>query len=181
MLMRTFVVGGSLVTASVAAKSGALELSSAQEFVDSVRLDLPWRVQPIAALGVSVALPADVFSLEGRDEAPRIFIMGGVDAVYYGVSATPIAPALQATPDEALTLLLQTTYGERGEMTFNAPLELEGSRGREVLAKIGKEYLRVRIYIHGDRLYQVMVSSTAKEQRTTSDAKRFLESLRWFE
>jgi hypothetical protein len=179
-LVRTFAIGGSIMTATAVATSGALDISAARQFVDSMRLDMPWRVEPIPALGVSVALPAKVFPLAGGHDFERFFVLGGVDAVSYYVSMSPIAQVLQSNPDEVLTAVVGE-YGTRGTVTFASPVELDGARGREVIAKVGAEHIRIRVYAHEDRLYQIMVSSTAKEQLTTDDARRFFESLRWFD
>lgn len=178
--VRAYALGGSVVFLSVEKGSGKLDDGVVHRFFDSVRFDVPWRVRPLPEIGVSIALPAQAFQVDAKDENARAFVLGGEDDIGYYVSSTPVAPEFQDTPDETLNRVLEG-YAKTGTLAWSAPVEDGGTRGREVLIDMPKEHLRVRVYITHDRLYQSIMTAAAKERLTGDDAKRFLGSLRWFE
>lgn len=178
--VRVFVVGRAVIVLAVEATTGAVDSALARRFFDSAKLALPWKVEPLPSLGLSIALPRVVVPISSKDPGVFTFALSGLDDDAFIVAAHPIATELQANP-EAILDGVEAQYRKMGPVTLSVPFEVDGVSGRDVFVDVKDGHCRARVFAREDRLFQLMFTSKNRGRLSGPDAKRFFESLTWFD
>jgi hypothetical protein len=111
-------------------------------------------------------------NMVGVENGPASYIVSTVDYPQGTLSGKPVDAAFQSIVDG-------TVGNVRGTLRSAAPITLGDTTGREVLIDVTAKNLAVheRIFIIGDRLYQVMYGGPAGTESAPS-ATRFLNSFK---
>lgn len=187
---RVVIAGKSLFILHVDAPAGELPVADATRFFDSFRLDLPFQLVSVPDLNCTVALPDAVLpitipTLPGQGETRMHgYYLGGVGEVVYYVAMTPIAASVRAakTPDQLLDDAAQALGHTEGNVIHAiTPITLDDTRGRDVLCATSApvKEMHFRVFVAGDRLYQVAIGAKPTEIASDESALRFLSSLRF--
>lgn len=185
IVRRFIVVGNGMILASITAKDHAIDPTVAKRFVDGCSFDVPWRVAPWVAEGMTVSVPADAIERDnekaGAETKTRTYYLGGVDALTFLVASTRLDASVMASPGSAGAILdhAASNMASSGyRIQFTSPVEHDGVRGRELLMT-KKHQLRWRLFIIGDRLYQVGVIADRAAALRGRAALRFFDSVTW--
>lgn len=184
---RVYIVGDSALMVLATAERGKLDTAAAQRFLASVRLELPWTVYVSAEEQFSVAAPSIAVELDpppvsGVQLQGRVFYVGGVDRLIYFVTSAERDRTTtgDASEDDLLDAGVTAMLTAGATLIWQGPIELDGARGRDVLARIGDDFVRGRLVVTEGVVYTVAVSGRTKEAVTNPEANRFLGSLQWY-
>jgi hypothetical protein len=197
-LQRLFVRGDSLCTASLMDKSGRdIDEAVAARFFDSLRFEQPWYVFASPGERFSVAVPAHAIELvdpgdhedEKEGEADEeedtnegftmhTFFVGGKDELAYWASSQvmfgPRSP--DVTDDQILDIAMEAMAKQDNKLAFQAPIVVNGVRGREFLSTKGKGVYTGRLLLTSDFLYMLMIGANSREALQRAEKTRFYES-----
>lgn len=188
---RVYLVGDGMIVARVWNKGNDVNQATATRFFDSIRLTIPWRIRTIPEVGLSVAVPAWAIdnskgptrgSLPWTAEAPTIAVIaGGTSNVLYTAAGGVNTAWPEASSDASLLERAAAHISGTDKVLSSEVIEYEGTPGRDMLLLSAQGYAHVRIFaVHGS-FYTAYVASNAEERVHDDDAKRFLDSLRWYE
>lgn len=184
LMSRLFAVGDTLfVSEVVGAPDAKLDEASASKFLDSVQLDLPWRIHASATTKLSVMVPAHAIQLDktepskdGRSSS-MAFFMGGAAELTYWVSGEELVNRSADVTDEQLLDGAISGMQSRGvDVAWQAPIQAVGVRGREFLATDKKAHLMGRIMLSDHFVYLLFISSTSKEGLKSAESSKFYGS-----
>ena len=178
-------VGDSLYTAEVrweADKPADPHLVSV--FLDSFRVEPPWRVHVSAEGGYSVALPEPAAGGEKPTDKEGLQILvhargiGGVEGRQYAVVAATLPPADTRAVDEIFEDGLARLVAQPGRAVLKSQdVFLGGTRGREIVAKNDDgTHLRLRMFVADRRMYVVTTAAKRLEALSSVETTRFLDS-----
>ncbi|MEK6256075.1 MAG: hypothetical protein N2C13_02000 [Chloroflexota bacterium] len=164
----------------IAALSAVALLSSCAEQVG-------WREFTSQAGGFSIMMPGDpdeqsqLTATEFGTTEAVTFIVDNPGAGYSAIYANYPTGLIQAYP--VGVILDGISFGvvtqSEGELVRNSTITFDGYEGREleIAAPIGESILRVRIYLIGNRVYQISVVTSAVRQ-SSEDTVRFFDSFK---
>jgi hypothetical protein len=184
LVSRLFAVGDTLFVAEVLGEAdGKLDEPSALEFLDSVQLDLPWRIHASPTAKLSVMVPSHAIQLdrtepngEGRASS-MAFFLGGEAQLTYWVSGEELVDRSPDVTDEQLLDGAISGMQSRGvDITWQAPIQAAGVRGREFLATDKQAHLMGRILLSERFVYLLFISATTKEALKGAESSKFYGS-----
>ncbi len=178
--------GGWIYVLSVHA-SVPIDMDVAERFFDSLRLEMPWRIEAYPDVGLTLALPAPVVAMPinqpmANGATVRVYEIDWDGDLWIGVTLFPLDETrLRTTPvdqimDDGVRALLRTKGNVIGAVT---PFEHHGMHGREITHTSGDgQAFRSRMFIVGHRGYHISVSSMDPALITRETATRILDSIR---
>ena len=184
LLSRLFAVGDTLFVAEVLGEvGGKLDEPAALAFLDSLQFELPWRIHASQTAKLSVMVPAHAIQLDKTEPngdgraSSMAFFLGGEAQLTYWVSGEELVERSAEVTDEQLLDAAIGGMQERGvNVTWQAPIQGAGVRGREFLATDKQTYLMGRILLSGHFVYLLFVSATTKEALKTAESSKFYGS-----
>lgn len=184
LVSRLFAVGDTLFVAEVLGEvDGKLDEPSALRFLDSVELELPWRIHASPTAKLSVMVPSHAIQLdrtepngEGRASS-MAFFLGGEAQLTYWVSGEELVDRNPDVTDEQLLDGAISGMQSRGvDVTWQAPIQAAGVRGREFLATDKQAHLMGRILLSEHFVYLLFISATTKEALKSAESSKFYGS-----
>jgi hypothetical protein len=184
LLTRLFAVGDTLfVTEVVGEVGGKLDEAGALEFLDSVQLELPWRIHAAPTAKLSVMVPSHAIQLDktepgdGGRSSSMAFFLGGEAQLTYWVSGEELVDRNPDVTDEQLLDAAISGMQSRGvDITWQAPIQAAGVRGREFLATDKQAHLMGRILLSDHFVYLLFISATTKDALKSADSPKFYGS-----
>lgn len=186
VLARLYALGDTLFLAECRSKSGKLDEASALRFLNSVELDLSFRIYASATTKFSVMVPAHAIELDKseRDDERRTmnraFYVGGKDELIYWVGAWEVPDRTpEVTDDMLLDGVIDYMKNSGQYITWQAPVDAGGARGRDFLASDASANMMGRL-VSADRfVYLLMLSAKSRAALQTADPAKFYASLVW--
>ncbi|HEX2873794.1 MAG TPA: hypothetical protein VHP33_21205 [Polyangiaceae bacterium] len=184
ILTRLFAVGDTLFVTEVVGEAGdKLEEPGALQFLDSVQLELPWRIYASPTAKVSVMVPSHAIQLDktepnghGRSSS-MAFFLGGEAQLTYWVSGEELVDRNPEVTDGQLLEAAISGMQSRGvDISWQAPIQAAGVRGREFLATDKQAHLMGRILLSDHFVYLLFISATTKEALKSADSSKFYGS-----
>jgi hypothetical protein len=182
-LTRVFAVGDTLLAAQVVGFKAPLDEPAAQRFFDSLQLEQPFRIYASATTKFSVMVPAHAIEVDKTEARPnrrsctRLFFVGGDDKLGYWVSAEEVVDRNpDVKDDQILDAALDAMEKEGTHVTWQAPVQVEGARGRDFLAGTAHDMVMGRIWITEHFIYMLMVSGNSREAVQRAGAAKFYAS-----
>lgn len=179
-MTRTFIVGSSLVVATVDDEDKRFDRELARRFLDGCRFSPSWRVFADLHGGFTVSVPALALVLEPKrmegDTLVQSFFVGGRSQLIYIVASTRLEPDADVTPDARLEAVAQSLMDQGSQVVAQSPVELDGMRGRDLLIRDQGRAARWRFFIAPSFIYGLAVSATDQSLLSGADAKRFFGS-----
>lgn len=187
VLARVYAVADTLVIAEVDGKNGSLDEAAARRFLDSVELDLPWRIYASPTTKFSVMVPAHAVEVDkteaGGDSrsVARAFFVGGPDQRMYWTTAQEIADRNPSVSDDQILDAGLAGMSEHGaSITWQGPLQATEARGREFVGTSNGMAMMGRIWLTEHFIYMLMVTAKSREALQQMETSKFYGSLVWY-
>ena len=103
---------------------------------------------------------------------------GRFQVIYFDLAQTPGAPNRQVTVDEAREQILQQMIALDGKLINETIISLSGSQGRELRMEMPDGLLTFRIYLAGNRTYQLSASLSKHQRHHAPLAAKVLDSFK---
>jgi len=184
LLSRLFAVGDTLfVTEVVGEAGGTLDEARALQFLDSVQLELPWRIYASPITKLSVRVPSHAIEIDktqatddGRANS-RAFFMGGEGQLTYWVSGEELTERNPEVTDEQLLDGAMNGMQNGGvEVTWQGPIQAAGVRGREFLAIEKNTHLMGRVLLSDHFVYLLFISAASRDALKDAQSSKFYGS-----
>ena len=182
--IRNIVMGDGFWILQVERPTGSLDHDRARAFLDSIVLTQTWSVHAFPEANLSVSLPDGAVrfgkkALHGEEfTVAEGSWLGGSETRMFAVWGRPLLG--NTTPDERMDTV-QSTLNEQGNrLIWQAPIEVDGARGRDFLMQSKASWMRLRMVITDTDLYLLQASAASKDALLDPSVPRFLSSLRWF-
>lgn len=179
-------VGGWIYVLSVNAKD-AIDLDAAERFFDSLRIEVPWRIETFPEEGLTLSVPAPAVIPPVKQPA----LPGGKIRVYeidwegklwisvtlFGIDENRVRTM---TPDEMMADGIRALAASPGtRIAGTVQIEHHGMIGREIAHTMADgQAFRSRMFVVGRRGYHVSISSKDPLLLTGDTANRVLDSIR---
>src|SRR6185437_11646385 len=149
-------------------------------FLDSMRVEVPWRIHASPTEHYTVAVPEPAIVGEstnaiksGAQMKVTTFALGGKESVNFVVAHVPI-PAATRTPDELLDDAVRalTDRANGGEVLKTRDLRLGSLHGREVTRREDKgTHVRARLFLTATQLWSLGVEARSADAVLGADAE----------
>ncbi len=183
LITRLFAVGDTLFVAEVIGVKAPLDEAQALRFLDSLQLELPWRVYASPTTKFSVMIPTHAIEIDKTepDNAARsssfAFFLGGDDQLTYWASGEELNDRNpEVTDEQILDGAIGGLAKSGAEVTWQGPIAGAGVRGREFLATSSGVNMMGRIWLSERFLYLLFVSATSREGLQRAEASKFYGS-----
>ena len=187
ILLRVYAVADTLVVAEVDGKQGPIDEPAARRFLDSVQLELPWRIYASATTKFSVMVPShavEVDQTEAGDQSrsiTRAFFVGGRDQRVYWTTAQELGERnSDVSDDQILDAGLAGMQEQGAKVTWQAPLQATEARGREFLGTSNGMSMMGRIWLTEHFIYLLMITAKSREALQQAETSKFYGSLVWY-
>jgi hypothetical protein len=184
VMARAFVVGNQVYLAQVEGPMGGMNHARAQAFLESLHIDVPWRIHASYEGRFTVAVPAPARWLTETKVmgqwafAYDLFALSSEDDRVYGVAFGAIPTTDQRTADEILDENANLIGAQDGTAILKMkPVTLEGVPGRELVFRNEDGILgKVRIYATRRRVTMVILAAARADALDDAGARRFFDS-----
>lgn len=184
LLSRLFAVGDTLFVSEVVGEvGGKLDEPGALEFLDSVQLELPWRIHASPTAKLSVMVPAHAIELDktepngdGRSSSMAFFLGGEAQLTYWVSGEELVERNAEVTDEQLLDAAIGGMQSRGVDISWQAPIQGAGGRGREFLATDKQTQLMGRILLSDHFVYLLFISATTKEALKSAESSKFYGS-----
>lgn len=182
--LRTVAVGDGFWIFRVGREKGPLDHDRARAFLDSIVLEQTWSERAFPEAHVSVLLPDGAVNVGSKALHGEDFTLahgswlGGKENRMFFIWSKPVSgdASVEQRMDAAQAALI-----DRGNrLIWQAPLEVDGARGRDFLMQSRDSWMRLRIVVTDTELFLLQASAASKDALLDPSVPRFLSSLRWF-
>lgn len=183
LVTRLFAVGDTLFVAEAIGSEGPLDKTAAQRFLDSLQLELPWRIYASPTSRFSVMVPTHAIELDktrpdadGRASS-RAFFVGGLEQLTYWTTGEEITERNpDISDDQILDAAIDGMQKSGAQVTWQGPLESAGMRGREFLADSSDGMMMGRVWLSERFVYLLMISAKTREGLQAAETSKFYGS-----
>jgi hypothetical protein len=182
--IRSVVVGDGFWILQVQRATGSLDRARARAFFDSIVLNQTWSVHAFPEAHLSVLLPDGAVRLDKKALRGEDFTLaagswlGGSEKRGFVVWSRPLLGNM--TADERMDNVQTTMNNDGNRLIWQAPIEVDGARGRDFLMQSKDSWMRLRMVITDTDLYLLQASAVSKSALLDPSIPPFLSSLRWF-
>lgn len=177
--------GGTYLYVQSVLSTEAIDADLAERFFDSLRLEMPWRIESFPADSFTLALPAPaaLTAVPPRDNAEiYVYYLKWEGELWVGVTLFSLTDervrsvSLDEILDDGVSGL---AHGKDVTIDKVVPYTHHGLRGREIMHTIASgQAFRSRMFVVGHRGFHVSVSSKNAALITQDTATRILDSIR---
>jgi hypothetical protein len=183
LITRLFAVGDTLFLAEVVGSEGPLDEPAALRFLDSLQLELPWRVYASPTTKFSVMIPTHAIEIdktqvhEVRRSSSKAFFLGGPNQlIYWATGDELIDRNPEISDDQILDAAIDGIQSNGVRVTWQGPLAAAGLRGREFLASSSGESMMGRVWLGERFVYVLLVSANSRAALQAADTSKFYGS-----
>lgn len=181
---RTVVVGDGFWMFRIGREAGSLDHDQARAFLDSIVLEQTWSQRAFPEAHLSVLLPDGAVHLDSKALHGEEFTLadgswlGGKENRVFFVWSKPVSGT--ATPEERMDAVQAALINEGNRLIWQAPIEVDGARGRDFLMQGKNNWTRLRVVATDTDVYLLQASAVSKDALLDPSVPQFLSSLRWF-
>lgn len=182
---RTVIVGDGFWMFRIGRETGSLDHDRARAFLDSIVLEQTWSERAFPEAHLSVLLPDGAVHLDSKALHGEKFALadgswlGGSENRVFFVWSKPVSG--NAPAEERMDAVQTTLIDQGNRLIWQAPVEVDGARGRDFLMQGKDTWTRLRVVVTNTDVYLLQASAISKDALLDPSVPQFLSSLRWFQ